>query len=133
MSVRALTIGVILAVVLNLAAPYAGLVMNSQFLDTSYFPIGLGISFFVILLGANCLLRLVRRPLGRGVLPLPARVGSDGRRACAPVVLRRASRGRSDPLGSVAHAGGVVGGIPGNRVVCGLLYHRYSSATVDGE
>jgi len=41
-SVRALTIGVILAVVLILAAPYAGLVMNSQFLDTSYFPIGLG-------------------------------------------------------------------------------------------
>jgi len=30
MSVRALAIGVILSVALNLAAPYAGLVMNSQ-------------------------------------------------------------------------------------------------------
>ena len=62
-SIRALTIGVILSAALNLAAPYAGLVMNSQFLDTSYFPIGLGIFFFVILLGANALLRFVRGPL----------------------------------------------------------------------
>ncbi len=63
MSIRALTIGVILSVALNLAAPYAGLVMNSQFLDTSYFHIGLGIAFFVVLLGTNALLRLTRRPL----------------------------------------------------------------------
>ena len=62
-SIRALTIGVILSVALNLAAPYAGLVMNSQFLDTSYFPIGLGIAFFVVLLGVNALFHRVRRPL----------------------------------------------------------------------
>jgi len=54
-------VGLVLAVGLNVAAPFVGLVVRSQYLATSYFPVGLGVSFFVLLLGLNGLLRAIRR------------------------------------------------------------------------
>jgi hypothetical protein len=58
---RALVVGAALAVGLNLAAPYVGFMLRSQYLATSYFPVGLGVGFFVLTLGLNGLLRAVRR------------------------------------------------------------------------
>ena len=57
---RSLAIGLVLAVGLNLAAPLVGLVLRSQYLATSYFPVGLGVAFFVVVLGVNGLVRAVR-------------------------------------------------------------------------
>ena len=58
---RSLLVGLALAVGLNLAAPFVGLVLRSQYLATSYFPVGLGVGFFVVVLGANGALRRIRR------------------------------------------------------------------------
>ena len=70
LTARAVCVGLALAVGLGLAAPYVGFVLRSQYLATSYFPVGLGIGFFVLLLGANGLLGAVRRSwaLGEGEL-----------------------------------------------------------------
>ncbi|MFP4056446.1 MAG: DUF6785 family protein [Candidatus Brocadiia bacterium] len=60
MTIRSVLVGLVLALGLNLAAPYVGLVVHSQFLATSYFPVGLGVTFFVAVLGANGLVRAAR-------------------------------------------------------------------------
>jgi len=54
-------LGLALAVGLNLAAPYVGLVVRSQYLATSYFPVGLGVGFFVLVLGLNSFVGRLRR------------------------------------------------------------------------
>ena len=72
LTARSLLLGLLLAVGLNVAAPFVALVLRSQFLATSYFPVGLGIGFFVVVLGLNGLLRAVRPrwALGRGELAI---------------------------------------------------------------
>lgn len=72
LTARALIVGLLMAVGLNLAAPYVALMMRSQYLATSYFPVGLGVAFFVVLLGANGLLRMLRAAwaLGEGELAI---------------------------------------------------------------
>ena len=69
-TLRSLLIGFALVVGLNVAAPFVGFVLESQYLATSYFPVGLGIGFFVVLLTANWLVGAVRRSwaLGEGEL-----------------------------------------------------------------
>jgi len=57
---RSILVGLVLAVGLNLAAPFVGLVLRSQYLATSYFPVGLGVAFFVLTLGLNGLVRALR-------------------------------------------------------------------------
>ena len=57
---RSLLVGLLLAVGLNVAAPVVGFVLRSQYLATSYFPVGLGIAFFVGVLGVNGVVRAVR-------------------------------------------------------------------------
>ncbi|MFW6108766.1 MAG: DUF6785 family protein, partial [bacterium] len=70
LTARSLLVGLALAVGLNVATPYVGLVLQSQYLATSYFPVGLGVAFFVVVLGVNGLARAVgpRWALGPGEL-----------------------------------------------------------------
>ncbi len=60
-TIRSVGLGLALAVGLNLAAPYVGLVVRSQYLATSYFPVGLGVGFFVLVLGLNSFVGRLRR------------------------------------------------------------------------
>ena len=70
MTARAVAVGLALAVALNAAAPLVGFVLESQYLATSYFPVGLGVGFFVVVLGLNGFLRATRPrwALGTGEL-----------------------------------------------------------------
>lgn len=61
LTARSLLVGLALVVGLNVAAPYVGLVLRAQYLATNYFPVGLGISFLLVVLVLNGTLKAVRR------------------------------------------------------------------------
>ncbi len=70
LTLRSLLVGVALVVGLGLAVPYVELVLRGQLLATNYYPVGLGIAFLALVLGANVALKALRRSwaLGEGEL-----------------------------------------------------------------
>ena len=72
LTLRSLTIGLVVVVALGLAVPYVELVLRGQALATNYFPVGLGIAFLAVVLGVNVALKALRRSwaLGEGELAI---------------------------------------------------------------
>jgi hypothetical protein len=61
---RALCIGAIATVAINVVAPYSEWVVRSTYMTTSYFPLGLVFAFILVVVVLNPLLKLFRRRSG---------------------------------------------------------------------
>jgi len=61
---KAVAVGLVSVIAVNLAAPYSEWVVRSTYMTTNYFPLGLAFSFIVVVVFLNPLLKLLHRNLG---------------------------------------------------------------------